>query len=878
MTTPPRLARTLLDRVVAPHLRDAVVGDLDELFAAEVSRGAALARLRYWRRGVSACWHLRSHAPRHGGPLEGDALIRTLLADLAHGLRLFRAQPGFTGAAVVTLALAIGANSVIFSMANVLLLKPLPLRDPERLAFVLLNGPNAPVDRGTASLPEYAEYRQAPAFATLSGWWRHTVTLRGDADAERVIAQHVVGDLQGLWGLRAVLGRTLSAADERPGAPPVTVLSHQAWVTRFARRPDVLGRDVLVDGHPHAIVGVLAPDIEIGNLAEIELWIAETTPPALGRWDERRWRLVGRLRDGAALADASAQAAAISARLAESQPGTNRGWTAHAVATRDALGGTNVWVVLGMLTTVVGLLLVLACANIMNLLIARLIARRQELAVRTALGATRLRIVRQIVSEGLVIGVAGGLAGLLLASIGLQGIHALSTEPFFKQIGIDWRVLSFAVVLAMAAPLLFSVVPTLRVLGADIRSSLNDGGVRSSGGERQARGRGALVTLQVALAVTLLVVAGLVAQSVRQIVIADVGYDPSVLLSTSLEIAPWSVPDDAAALRRREALIARAAVIGGAQGAATTTVLPALQFPDTWRFTIAGRPAATERDMLTTGGAIVSDRFFEVVGIPLVAGRAFTPADARPDAPAVAVVSRETARRYFGGNAVGAIIDLPAQDGAPALAATIVGVSRDTANPDLDRQPEPMLYLLDTHRPSRWTQLVVRSATPAALAAPLRAAIRAVDPDLATFQLRTVTAAFADETSSSVLLGALFAAFAGVAVLLAAAGLYGVMSYAVSQRTPEIAVRLALGASTGAVARDVVGRTVRLALAGSVFGLAGAYALARAMHSMLYGVTPSDPSAYAGAVVLATVSALVASWLPMRRAASVDPIQSLRRG
>lgn len=803
-------------------------------------------------------------------------MSRTLFADLAHGLRLFRTQPGFTSAAVITLALAIGANSVIFSMANVLLLKPLPLRDPGRLGWILLNGPNTATDRGAASMNDFEHYQALPSFVSLGGWWRHAVTLRDEHTTERVIAQEVIGDLQGVWGLTAAVGRTLAAGDERAGAPPVAVLSHQAWTKRFGGQPDAVGRDIVVDGERRAIVGVLTPDIELGNLSEIDLWLPHPSDASVGQRDERRWRLTGRLRDGATHADANAHVAAVASRLAAESPATNRDWTARVGSTREALGGSDTWVVLGLLLTVVGLLLVLACANIMNLLVARLIGRRQELAVRTALGATRLRIVRQIVSEGLVVGVAGGLAGLVLAALGLEGVHALSSEPFFRQIGIDWRVTAFAFVLALAAPLLFSVAPTLRVLGADVRASLSDGGARSVGGVRQSRGRSALVALQVALAVTLLVVAGLVAQSVRKIVGADVGYDPSVLLSTSLEIARWSVPDDDDALRRREALVARASAIGGARGAATTTVLPALQFPDTWTFTIAGRPAPTGRDTPTSGGAVVSDRFFEVLGIPLVAGRAFRPADAQRDAPAVAVVSRETARRYFDGEAIGAILHVSAQEGAPAVNATIIGVASDTANPDLDQRLEPMIYLLDAHRPARRTQLVVRGMPAAALATPLRAAIREVDPDLATFQLRTVSAAFADEASSSVLLGALFATFAGVAVLLAAAGLYGVMSYAVSQRTPEIALRLALGASTGAVARDVVGRTVRLALIGSLFGLAGAYGLAQTMRSVLYGVTASDPASYAGAVALAAVSALVASWLPMRRAASVDPIQSLR--
>jgi putative ABC transport system permease protein len=877
MTHPPRRARAVVERWVSPHLVDAVVGDLDELHALERPQSAFGAWLRYWRRALSAAWHLRSRAPRRAGPVYGASMTRNALSDLTHGFRLFTTQPGFTGAAVITLALAIGANSLIFSMANVLLLKPLPIRDPERLGWILMNGPNTAADRGGASLPEYAAYKDLPAFATLGGWWRHAVTVRDDGNAERLVAQHVIGDLQGIWGLTAVRGRTLTVDDERLGQSPVTVLSHQAWTTRYGQRDDVLGRDLLIDGVRHAIVGVLAPDIELGNLSEIDLWLPNTAEPSLGRREDRRWRLLGRLRDGSSLEDARVQVAALSARLATEFPTTNREWTARVGTTRDALGGSDTWLVLGLLLTVVGLLLVLACANIMNLLIARLIARQQELAVRTALGATRGRIVRQVVAEGLVIGLAGGVAGLALAALGLQGVHALASEPFFQQIGIDWRVVGFAFALALVAPLLFSIAPTLRVLRADVRSALSEAGTRTVGSARVARGRGALVTAQVALAVTLVVVAALVAQSVRHIVGADVGYDTSALLSTSVEISPWSVPDDRAALTRREALVERAAGIGGAEGAATTTVIPALQFPDTISVTVLGRETVTERDAPSVGLIVVSDRFFEVFGIPVMAGRGFTRADARPEGPAVAVVSDEASRRYFGGDPLGTTIRVPAPNGGAPQDVTVVGVARDTANADLDQALTPVVYMLDAHRPARRAHLVVRGSAPAALAMPLRAAIRDVDPDVAPFQLRTLTEAFADELSSSVLLGALFVAFAGVAVLLAAAGLYGVMSYVVSQRTPEIAVRLALGASTRAIGREVVGRTMRLALIGALAGLAGAYALAQTMGSLLYGVTASDPMTYGGAVLLALASAAVAAWTPMRRAAAVDPLQSLRQ-
>lgn len=875
--TPPRLARWLLERGLDPRFADALIGDLDEIFAAAAPAAPLRAGRHYWARALGALWHLsrwRTAAPSS----RGDSAMRTMLKDMRQGARLFVTQPGYTWAAVVTLALAIGANAFIFSIANVLVLKPLPIRDPQTLGWILANGPNASPDRAGTSLPEFATYRdEIGAFATLTAWRRDPVTLRIGDDASRVLGQWTVGDVQGLWGLSAVRGRTLGPQDASPSAGRAVVLSHRFWQTRFAAADDAVGRSVLVNGLPHTVVGVLDAAIELGNLAEIDLWIPYTEDPRLGPADRRGWRPVGRLAPGATVDLASAQVSAVAARLAREQPATNRDWSARVGSTREALGGRNTWIVLSMLFTVVGLLLVLACANIMNLLIARLIGRWQELAVRTALGASRGRIVRQIVAESLLIGIAGALAGLAVADAGLRGMHAVATEPFFKQVELDWRVVTLAFALALSAPLAFAILPTLRVLRAEVRTSLNDGTARTIGGARAARGRSTLVVIQVSLAVTLLVVSALVVQSMRAAIATDVGYDPEVLLSADVEVPVWKTADDGEALRIRRRLLEHARAIPGATGAALTTTLPALGFPASTLFDIAGRSAATDRDRPSTGLVVTSPDFFAVLGIPLAAGRGFEAADA--GGVPVAVISQEAARRYWGGaaQAIGAVVRLPASGGAPPLEASIVGVSRDTADPMLDGPAPPMLFVLDDHRPTRSMTVVVRSATPAALAPALRAAIRDTDADLPAYRLRTVTEGFADETSSNQLLAGIFAAFAVVAVLLAIAGLYGVMAFGVSQRTPEIAVRLALGASTGEIARDVVGRSLRLTAVGAAIGLAGAFALAQTIRSILFGITPADPATYAGAIVVALVGAVLAAWIPMRRAIGVDPISSLRR-
>jgi predicted permease len=568
--------------------------------------------------------------------------------------------------------------------------------------------------------------------------------------------------------------------------------------------------------------------------------------------------------------------AAIVDRLRREYPDTNRDWTARAGTTKEALGGANTWLVLSLLSLVVGLLLLLACANVMNLLIARLIGRRQELAVRTALGATRGRVVRQIVGESLMLGMAGGLLGLLVAWMGLAGVHAVATEPFFRQLAVDVRVVLFAFGLAFLAPLAFSIVPTLRVLRDDVRATLSEGSTRTVGSASAARGRSALVVLQVSLAVTLLIVAALVVQSMQAIVVADLGYDPAPLLSAQIDVAGWKTEDEQAALRLRQRVLARVRDIPGVEAATLATELPAVQFAAAVPFDITGRPVADERDRPSAGLTVVTADYFKVFGVPLLAGRGFEAADAISPR-AVAVVSAEAARRFWpSSEAIGSTLRIVAPAGQP-IEATVVGVARNVANPMVTRPSMPALYLLDEHRPTRTTHVVIRAAAPASLARSMREAISEVDPDLPAYQLRTVTATMEDENSSNVLLSGIFASFAAIAILLAMAGLYGVMSYAVSQRSSEIAVRLALGAPTVAIARQVIGESVKLAGVGIAIGALCAYGLAKSIASLLFGVTPADAATYGAAIALTLVAALVATWLPMRRAATIDPLASLRR-
>jgi len=880
--TRPRLARAVLDRFIDPRLRDAVIGDLDELFAVEHADGALRAWTRYWVRAAGVLVRLGVHPPARPKLLEqppkGDGMIATFWTDIRHGVRLFVTQPGYALAAALTLALAIGANTLIFTMANVLVVKPLPFDNSDRLAWIFGGGREETSWRGPVSLPEYAAFRdRVPAIQRLSARQRKTFTISDGGDAERVLAHVVIGDLHGLWGLQAARGRRLESSDEQSGAPLAVVLSYRYWQTNFGARDNAVGRSVRINGEFHTIVGVLAPAIERGNFAEIDIWLTYRGDPALASPTDRSWLAVGRLAEGAAPETAHAQVAVVAESLARAHPDTNFGRTARVGSTRDAMGSPNMWIGFALLITVVALLMLLACANIMNLLIARLITRRPELAVRTALGATHGRVVRQIVVESLVIGLVGGALGVALARGGLAAIHAVAYEPFFQQLSIDWRVLAFAAMLAFVAPLLFAMGPAMRILRSDVRTALNEASTRSIGSRGAGRAQSALVVAQVALAVPLLVVAGLIVQSMQTITRVDVGYSVAGLLSTHIEIPAWKVTTDEDVDRMRESIVQRVAALPGARGVALATNLPALHQPRVVDFTIGSARGDSQADRPTADLVVVNSSFFDVMQLPIVAGRGFTAADAVSPAP-VAVVSQEIARRFFGdlNQVLGSLVSVePGNHGARAP-ATIIGVASDVHVPGLQGAPRRQFYVLDAHESIRSFYLVIRAERPQALASDLRAAIREVAADVPAYQLRTVAEAFDDEYSTNRLISGLFAAFAILAVLLATVGLYAVMSHAVSQRRQEIALRIALGASSRDVAASVMGRSLRLAALGLTLGLIGAFALAASVRSALYGIGPSDPATYVAVTALTAVAALMASWIPTRRAMAIDPVLGLR--
>jgi putative ABC transport system permease protein len=871
-STLPLAARVLLP-LVDPRVREFIVGDLEEAFAAK-ARADGGGRAARWvvRQALAA---VAQHPWRPGHPREsrGDGFMRTLLQDLRYGARTARRQPAFSLVVVLTLALAIGANTVIFSFANILLIRPLPIADPSRLGWIFLVDPHTRGNRAPMSIPELLDYRRLPtSFEAIGASSRTSVTLTGRGDARRLYATRVTANLIDLWGLHMRLGRAFSAGADAPGAAGEVVLSHRYWQRELAGDPSIVGQTLTLDHKPATVVGVLMPDIEIGSLSEIDVWVPLTLTPEASR-EERILRANGRLRAGVTIAQASADVARVAQVLAREHPGVNDGWSARVAPTREAMTGADTWPIMTLLSLVVGFVLLLACANLANLVLSRASGRRRELALRSALGASRRRVIRQILTENVIYGACGGALGLAVAYGGLAAMRAAAYEPFFQMVQIDRNVLVFTGVLALVTPVLFAMLPALQATRADVSESLKDGG-RTAGGVRAARSRAVLVVAQLSLAVMLLVLSTLLVQALVNISHAPLGFDAPRLLTARLDLPEWRYATPAAVGEYHEQLISRLREGGGVENAALVDRLPQLDAEPAAEVTIAGRAASRPEDRPWAVVSTVTDGFFAAAGVPLAAGRAFGGEDT-PSREPVAIVNREMATRYWGSPAAALDMRISIAAGRPGAAVRIVGVVSDVLRGDREGV-NPQVYLAARQSPGRRVALVVRAADPVAIAPFVRAQLRGLDADVPVYEVRPFQQALDDDQSSSRVLGSLFVSFALIALVLAASGLYAVVSYAAAQRVKEFGVRVALGATAGDIARMMLTQTGRLVAIGVVLGLAGGRLLAMIATTLLYRVSPSDPATYAGVAIGLAAIALLAAYVPVRRATSIDPVSALR--
>jgi putative ABC transport system permease protein len=808
--------------------------------------------------------------------------------DFRYALRALGKRPGFTLVAVLTLALGIGANTAIFSVINGVLLRPLPYGEPERVVQLVNHWEGTTA--GDLSPLEFFDYRERlRSFQSLGAYAVGPVNLTGGDAPERLRAGHLSASMFPALGVAPALGRAFAEEEDAPGTGDVVVLGHGLWARRFGASPGVLGEPILVNGRQRVVVGVMPPEFRLPlDLAEDEaaelflpLGMDRTSVPNRG---SHFLRSAGRLRPGISPAEAAREAAAVAERFVreypEDYPAAMR-FGATVVPMREAVLG-DVRGVLLVLFGAVGLVLLIACTNVAHLLMLRADARRRELAVRTALGASRGRVVRQLLVESTVLGLLGGVAGVALAAAAVGMIPLLQPPdlPRLSEVRLDWTVVAFAAGVSLLAALLFGVAPALAAGRAEVYSVLRESGRTSTPDAGRRRFRAGLVVAEVALAVVLLLGAGLLIRSLAALNRVDPGFRPEEVLTLRLSLPSADYPENERVVGFYRELLDRLAARPGVVAAGAVTNLPLASTLGDLGFDIAGRTVPEGEARPRADWQAVTPGYFEAVGMRLVRGRGIEPRDDE-QAPGVVVISESVASRYWpGADALGERIQLPGEPGW----VTVVGIAGDVRHAALDQPPRPELYVPHAQFRSwnggtavRSMAVAIRTAgDPLALAPAVRAEIRAMDANLPVAELRGLAQIRAESVAQPRFVALLLGAFAAVAVALAALGVYGTLAYLVAQRTGEIGVRMALGACAAGILRLVVAQGVGLALLGVLLGLSAGFALTRLLEQQLYGVRATDAVTFVAVPVVLLLVAFAASYLPARRATRIDPLVAIR--
>ncbi|HET7552834.1 MAG TPA: ABC transporter permease [Gemmatimonadaceae bacterium] len=809
----------------------------------------------------------------------------TLLQDIRYAVRKLLRAPGFALVAVATLALAIGATTAVFSIVNGVLLQPLPFEDPSRIVSVSSMGKSGePV---YMSALDYIDYRDgSKSFESMAQYTGESVNLTGSGvQPMRLTEARVGARFFDVLGVRAQRGRFFTANEDSPEAPRVAVISDALWRGRFGADPGVLGRSIALDDVQYTVVGVAEPELRFPEQPDV--WVPYVFQPyELGpnsRGGHSLWG-IARVKPGASIAGASAELEGIARNLEAKFPESNTGFGAMAEPLRDQIVGDVRPALLAMLGAV-GLVLLIACANVANLLLVRAAARESEMAVRTALGAGRGRIVRQLVTESVLLALAGAALGVVLASWAVSAVVALGPRglPRLAEVAVDGRVLLFAAGVALLNGILFGLAPAIQAARSNTGQSLRDGPRGSSRGGAK-RTRNALVVVEMALAVMLLIGAGLLMRSFIRLVNVNPGFRTEQLVTFNVTLPDAKYPFDRQRVAFTSELQSSLGELPGTKDVAVSFGRPMERMGIFTVFEVEGRPASSPDNRSTSVMQPVSPEYFSALGIPLVRGRLYTALDNRRGAPAVVVINRELARRYFATeNPIGKRITLgmshdTAGPNTPVEAGgEIVGIVGDVKQFGLDSDVRPMVYLPFAHVPLNHVSVLVRSsADPRLLESEIRSRVRALDPDLPIFDLGTMKQMVSDSVSQPRFYLLLLGAFAGVALLLAALGVYGVISYAVSQRTRELGIRIALGASEERVVRLVLSSGVSLALGGVVAGVLASLYATRLLRTLLFGVPSTDPVTFGAVALLLILVGALAAFIPARRAASVNPVIAMR--
>jgi putative ABC transport system permease protein len=802
----------------------------------------------------------------------------TFAQDVHYAFRTLGKNRGFTSLAVLCLALGIGVNATIFSVVNGILIKPFPFRDPEPIVALRETFSKNGSNRNGVSYVNFQDWRELThSFDGLAATSGRSISFTDGDEPERVQGETISWNLFPLLGVRPQLGRAFREDEDRPGAPGVILLSDEVWTRRYNRDPGIIGRSISVNTLPHTVVGVMPVGFRFPENSEA--WVPLTPLANRTARNARGLAVFARLKPGVTLGQADRELAAVAQRVSERYPDTSKGWGAKVWALRAEFVPDDVRLIVLTMMGAVSFVLLIACANVANLMLSRATARGREIAVRAAIGAGRARIVRQLLTESAIIALGAGAIGVPLAYLGIKlvdaGIPSHDQVPYYLTWSLDGATLLYTLIASLVTGIVFGLAPAVQASKGNLVDALRDGGRGGTGSAKRNRLRNTLVVIEVALSLILLVGASLFVRSFVNLQTASGGFDTAPLMSMRVFLPGTRYDSTYAKAQRLEDIVRRVERLPGVQFATASNEIPLGGGGGGDRVIIDGRPVTRgeERFFHWTG---VTAHWFKTLGVPIIRGRDLTEAEAA-DSSAVAVINQTMAKKFWPEtDALQRRFRFASDSTAPWF--TVVGVIADIKDDGVDQhEPTPSAYVPLRYLTSRNTALIVRvNGQPSRITRPVRSEIRASDPSLPVFEVQTVEEVRVLDFWQYKLFGWMFSVFGVVALFLAAIGVYGVISYSVSQRTQEIGVRVALGAQRADVMRLVVGQGMRLALIGVGAGVIAGLGVTRVLQSQLFEVSPSDPLSYILIAVFLTGVAVTASYIPARRATGVDPLVALR--
>ena len=806
-------------------------------------------------------------------------MMNSIIKDLKFALRGLLKHPAFTAIAIVTLALGIGGSTSIFTVVNAALLRGLPYKSPERLYHIWEQTPKQEFPKREFSYPDYQDYQQNNVFEGLAAYTGGGAILSGQGDPESLNAPRVNAAFFNVLGVDPLLGRTFQNDEDKQGGPKVTVLTYGLWQRRFGADPNIVGRGLTLNGQSYTVIGVLPASFQFA-LRPADLFVPyQPTQNQLTFRFMHGTNLIGRLKSDKTAGDAQAELSLIAGRIEQQFNDSHAGVRVRVVPLQEEIVG-NVRPILLVLLGAVGFVLLIACANVASLLLTRSLSRQKEVAIRSALGASRWRVIRQLLTESILLSLAGGAAGLLIAYWGVPALVAvlpqsqLNAMPFLQSLHLDASILAFSFGLSLLTGLVFGLAPALQSSKLDLNEALKEGGRQTSAGTGH-RLRSAMVVSEIALAVVLLIGAGLMMKSLLRLLQTNIGFNTENLLTMTVIAPPTKYSETNQQINFNDRLRERVQSLPGVAAAGTVNILP-VNSGNTTRFYIDGDPVPAPGKETEANTRTVSDDYFKTLGVPLVAGRMFDERDAA-DKPGVVIIGKTIADRMFAGrDPVGMRIKYSSIEGQPDL---IVGVVGDVKITGVDEAIRPVLYYPFRQSSSTFANLVARTNTdPNTLAAAIRNEVRTLEPDAAILNVRTMDEMIAQTPASFMrrFPALVISIFAGIALLLASIGIYGVVSYSVSQQTHHIGVRMALGASPSDILKMVLKQGLLLAILGVGIGVGAAFLLMRLLRTLLYQVSVTDVTTFTIVTGTLFFVALLACFVPARRATKVDPLVALR--